>query len=303
MRKFLVILAVSLAASAFAQQQDFSKVQMKVIKITDHVYMLQGAGGNIGVSVGDDGIVIVDDEFAPLVPKIREALKAITTKPVKYIINTHYHGDHTGGNAAFSKDGPIIAHDNARKRLESGTKNAFGTTPPAPKDALPIVTFNDRATLHVNGEDIRITHLPHGHTDGDVMVEFTKSNVVHLGDDYTLGRFPFVDLENGGSIKGMIANLDKVYPTLDKGVRIIPGHGSLGDKPALNEFMNMLKGTVAIMNEAIQRGESLDEVKKNRTLVAWNNWTENGGLTLEQYEEQLYRELKGDAATASSPTK
>ena len=292
-----------LAASAFAQQQDFSKVEMKVIKITEHVYMLQGAGGNIGVSVGDDGIVIVDDEFAPLVPKIREALKAITTKPVKYIINTHYHGDHTGGNAAFSHDGPIIAHDNARKRLESGSKNAFGATPPAPKDALPVVTFNDRATLHVNGEDIRLVHLPHGHTDGDVMVVFTQSNVIHLGDDYFLGSFPFVDLDNGGSLRGVIANLDKVYPTLDKDVRIIPGHGGLGDKPALNEYMNMLKGTVAIMSEAIQRGESLEDVKKKRTLVAWSNWAEQG-ITLEQYEEQLYRELKGAATpAASSPTK
>ena len=274
---------------------------MKVVKITDHVYMLQGAGGNIGVSVGDDGIVIIDDEFAPLAPKIREALKAITTKPIKFIINTHYHGDHTGGNAAFSHDGPIIAHDNARKRLESGTKTAFGEVPPAPKDALPIVTFNDRATLHVNGEDLRLVHLPHGHTDGDVMVVFTKSNVVHLGDDYFLGSFPFIDLDNGGSVRGLIANLDKVYPTLDKDVKIIPGHGGLGDKPNLNEWMNMLKGTVAIMNEAIQRGETIEQVKKNRTLVAWSNWATDF-MPLERYEEQVYNELKA-APTAASPTK
>src|SRR5215470_17673818 len=153
MHKVLVILALSLAAPALAQPQDFSKVELKVRKVRDNVYMLSGAGGNIGVSVGDDGIVIIDDEFAPLAPKIREALKAITTKPIRYIINTHFHGDHTGGNAVFSHDAPIIAHDNTRKRLESGFKNAFGATPPAPKDALPIVTFNDRATLHVNGED------------------------------------------------------------------------------------------------------------------------------------------------------
>jgi glyoxylase-like metal-dependent hydrolase (beta-lactamase superfamily II) len=303
MRNVLVILAVSLATSALAQQQDFSKVEMKVVKITDSVYMLQGAGGNIGVSVGNDGIVIVDDEFAPLVPKIRQALKAITTKPVKYIINTHYHGDHTGGNAAFSHDGPIIAHDNARKRLESGTKTAFGTVPPAPKDALPVVTFNDRATLHVNGEDIRLVHLPHGHTDGDVMVVFTQSNVVHLGDDYFLGSFPFIDLDNGGSLRGLIANLDAVYPTLDKDVKIIPGHGGLGDKPNLNEWMLMLKGTVAIMNEAIQRGETLEQVLKNRTLVAWSNWATDF-MPLEKYEEQLYKELKADAKpAAASPTK
>jgi glyoxylase-like metal-dependent hydrolase (beta-lactamase superfamily II) len=293
MRKTFILL-VLFATAAYAQQRDFSKVQMKVIKITDHVYMLQGAGGNIGVSVGDDGIVIVDDQFAPLAPKIKEALKAITNKPIKLIINTHYHGDHTGGNEIFGREGTIIAHENVRKRLESGTKVAGSDVPPAPKGALPVVTFNDRATIHVNGEDIRLVHLPHGHTDGDAMVVFTKSNVVHLGDDYFLGSFPFVDLDNGGSLRGIIANLEKVYPTLDKDVRIIPGHGGLGDKPALNEFINMLKGTVAIMNEAIQRGETLEDVTKNRTLVAWSNWISDF-MTLERYEEQLYKELKAAA--------
>jgi len=291
MRKLLVILTAFLPLVALAQQQDYSKVEIKVVKITEHVYMLQGAGGNIGVSVGDDGIVIVDDEFAPLAPKIKEALKAISNKPIKFIINTHYHGDHTGGNEIFGRDGTIIAHDNVRKRLESGTKTVFGDVPPAPKGALPVVTFNDRATIHVNGEDIRLIHLPHGHTDGDTMVEFTKSNVIHLGDDYFLGIFPFVDLDNGGSVKGLIVNLDKLYPTLDKDVKLIPGHGGLGDKPNLNEWMNMLKGTVAIMNEAVQRGETLEDVKKNRTLVAWSNWATDF-MPLERYEELLYRELR-----------
>jgi cyclase len=295
MRNVLVIFTAFLSFGAFAQQQDFSKVEMKVRKITEHIYMLSGAGGNIGVSVGDDGIVIVDDEFAPLAPKIKEALKAITSKPVKFVINTHYHGDHTGGNEIFGRDGTIIAHDNARKRLESGTKVGADTIPPAAKGALPVVTFNDRASLFVNGEEIRLVHLPHGHTDGDTMVVFTKSNVVHLGDDYFLGSFPFVDLDNGGSLRGIIANLEMIYPTLDKDVRIIPGHGGLGDKPALNEFINMLKGTVAIMNEAIQRGETLDDVLKNRTLVAWSNWVTTDFMTLERYEEQLYKELKGSA--------
>src|SRR5204862_4988454 len=181
-------------------------------------------------------------------------LKSITNKPIKFIINTHYHADHTGGNVIFGREGTIIAHENVRKRLETGSKIRGRETPPAPKIALPVVTFNDRATIHANGEDIRLVHLPHGHTDGDVMVIFTKSNVVHLGDDYFLGSFPFVDLDNGGSLKGIIANLEKIMPTLDRDVKIIPGHGGLGDKPALNEFMNMLKGTVAIMNEAIRAG-------------------------------------------------
>ncbi|MEK6372134.1 MAG: MBL fold metallo-hydrolase [Acidobacteriota bacterium] len=290
MRKVLVILSVFVAVSAFAQQQDFSKVQMRVIRVAGNVYMLQGAGGNIGVSVGDDGIVIVDDQFAPLAPKIKEALKAITDKPVKYVINTHYHGDHTGGNEIFGREGTIVAHENVRKRLESGTTVLGSKKPPAPKGALPVITFNDRATIHVNGEDVRLIHLPHGHTDGDAMVEFTKSNVVHMGDDFFNGTFPFVDRENGGSIKGLIANLDAVLAKMDNNAFVIPGHGPLGNKAVLDGFRDALKGTVAIMNEAIKNGKTLEEVKKERTLVAWEHLASEF-VTLEIYEEGLYKEL------------
>ena len=282
----------------FAQQQDFSKVQMKVTRITDSVYMLTGAGGNIGVCVGEDGIVIVDDQFAPLAPKIKEALKAITNKPVKFVINTHYHGDHTGGNEIFGREGTIIAHDNARKRLASGTKVMGDTIPPAPKGALPVVTFNDRATIHVNGEEIRIVHLPNGHTDGDAIVVFTKSNVIHMGDDFFLGTFPFIDRENGGSIKGLIKDLDALIPTIDKDAKIIPGHGPLGSKEALDGFRDILKGTVAIMSEAIQKGKTLEDVKKEKTLAAWEHLA-SSFVTLEMYEEGLYKEL----TSAASPTK
>src|SRR2546428_1974907 len=193
---------------SLAQQQDFSKVEIKVTRVAGTVYMLQGSGGNIGVSVGDDGIVIVDDEFAPLAPKIRAALATITSKPIKFILNTHYHGDHTGGNIEFSKDGPIIAHENLRKRLQSGTSTLGRQTPPAPKEALPVITFNDRATVHVNGEDIRAIHMPHGHTDGDAVIWFTQSNVVHMGDDFFNGTFPFVDIDNGGTVRGLSMNLE-----------------------------------------------------------------------------------------------
>lgn len=285
-----MILSVFVAVSAFAQQQDFSKVQMRVIRVAGNVYMLQGAGGNIGVSVGDDGIVIVDDQFAPLAPKIKEALKAITDKPVKYVINTHYHGDHTGGNEIFGREGTIVAHENVRKRLESGTTVLGSKKPPAPKGALPVITFNDRATIHVNGEDVRLIHLPHGHTDGDAMVEFTKSNVVHMGDDFFNGTFPFVDRENGGSIKGLIANLDAVLAKMDNNAFVIPGHGPLGNKAVLDGFRDALKGTVAIMNEAIKNGKTLEEVKKERTLVAWEHLASEF-VTLEIYEEGLYKEL------------
>src|SRR5689334_12591094 len=177
MRKLsLACVVCVLAMAAAAQQGDYSKVQIKVQKVAGTVYMLQGAGGNIGVSVGDDGIVIVDDQFAPLAPKIRAALKGITDKPIRFILNTHFHGDHTGGNAEFSKDGPIIAQENVRKRLMSGSTAGGRTTPPAAKEMLPVITFNDRATVHINGEDIRAIHMPHGHTDGDSVIWFTQSN-------------------------------------------------------------------------------------------------------------------------------
>jgi len=212
----VLVFAVSLT---FAQDQDFSKIQIKVTKVAGTVYMLEGAGGNIGASVGDDGVVIVDDQYAPLADKIQAALKDVTAKPIRFIINTHYHGDHTGGNAYFQKQAPIIAHDNVRQRLEEGS--AVGNlgpvkmeAKPQPKEALPIITFDHDVTVHLNGEDIRALHFPSGHTDGDSIIFFPKSNVVHMGDDFVRYGFPFVDLGGGGSVEGMIAAMDEVIPKL-----------------------------------------------------------------------------------------
>ncbi|HXH95368.1 MAG TPA: MBL fold metallo-hydrolase [Thermoanaerobaculia bacterium] len=271
MRKLFVVIAALSATSLFAQQ-DFSKVEIKVTKVAGTVYMLAGAGGNIGVSVGDDGIVIVDDEFAPLAPKIREALHGITATPIKFILNTHYHGDHTGGNEVFGHDGPIIAHENVRKRLASGSKAAGRETPPAPKDALPVITFNDRATLHVNGEDIRAVHMPHGHTDGDAVIYFTQSNVVHMGDDFFNGMFPFVDVDNGGSVRGMLASVDNVLKTLPDDAKVIPGHGPLSDKAGLRAFAEVLRGTSNAVAAALAAGKSLDQMKQENILAPWDSW-------------------------------
>src|SRR5258708_26667956 len=163
--------------------------------------MVEGWGGNMGVSVGEDGIVIVDDQFAPLAPKIKAALKAITDKPLRFVINTHFHGDHTGGNAEFGTEATIIAQENVRERLKAG-----GTgTKPATKEGLPVITFNQDATVHVNGEDIHAIHFPHGHTDGDSVIFFPQSKVVHMGDDFVTYGFPFVDVKSGGSGRGVIA--------------------------------------------------------------------------------------------------
>ncbi|MGZ4808516.1 MAG: MBL fold metallo-hydrolase [Thermoanaerobaculia bacterium] len=290
----LIVPALALvAAGALAQQQDFSKVEIKVTKVAGTVYMLTGAGGNIGVSVGDDGIVVIDDQYAPLSPKIIQALNGITSKPIKFIINTHYHGDHTGGNEIFGREAPIIAHDNVRTRLAAGTTSLGNrVTPPAPKIALPVVTFNDTATIHVNGEDIRAVHFPAGHTDGDSVIYFTQSNVVHMGDDFFNGHFPFIDTQNGGSVRGLIASLDKILGTLPDDSKVIPGHGDLSDKAGLRRFNDMLKGTSAAVQKEIAAGKTVEQVKADNVLAAWADWGKDWFVDANGFAEMLYNDLK-----------
>lgn len=297
MRK-MIVAALFAATSAFAQQ-DFSKVEIKVTKVAGTVYMLQGAGGNIGVSVGDDGIVIVDDQYAPLAPKIVQALNGITGKPIKFIINTHFHGDHTGGNPVFGRTGTIIAQENVRKRLESGSTLPGRETPPASKTALPVITFNDRASIHVNGEDIRAIHYPHGHTDGDAVIEFTQSNVIHMGDDFFNGMFPFIDTASGGSSKGLIAAVDTVLARMRDDAKVIPGHGPLGDKAALRAFAEMLRGTTGAVAAAFKAGKTAEQMKSEKILAAWDKWAW-GFVPADRLIDTLYGEMKGGAAGGST---
>src|ERR1043165_25283 len=212
MKTLVVVLSLLFVSSVAAQQTDYSKVQIKVTKVAGNVYMLEGAGGNIGVAVGEDGILIVDEQFAPLADKIRASLKTLGQGKLRFILNTHWHGDHTGGNVVFGPEATIIAHDNVRKRLATEQKSTVfnSTTPPSPKEALPVITFDQTLTVHFNGEDIRAIHYPQGHTDGDTVIFFSASNVVHLGDDFFAGRFPFVDLESGGSVEGLVKNIGEL---------------------------------------------------------------------------------------------
>ncbi|HET7434965.1 MAG TPA: MBL fold metallo-hydrolase [Thermoanaerobaculia bacterium] len=289
-RTFLFALLLAVAATTGFAQTDFSTVEVKVEKVAGSVYMLTGAGGNIGVSVGADGIVIVDDQFAPLAPKIKEALKSITDKPIRFILNTHYHGDHTGGNAIFGREGTIIAQDNVRKRLASGTTAHGNATPPAPKEALPVITFGETLTVHLNGENIRAVYLPGGHTDGDSAIFFTQSNVVHMGDDFFNGIFPFIDIENGGSVKGVIANGEKVLLTLPDNVKIIPGHGPLGDKAALRAFVTMLKGTSAAVSKALAAKKTAAQMKEEKILAPWDSWSK-GFMSQDAFIDALVKDL------------
>ena len=296
----LAILGCSLfltIANLAAQDQDFSKVQITVTKVAGTVYMLQGAGGNIGASVGEDGIVVVDDQYAPLAEKIEAALKGITDKPVRFIINTHYHGDHTGGNAFFQKRAPVIAHDNVRKRLEQGSMAGnLGSISmerkAAPKEALPIVTFDHDVTVHLNGEDIRALHFPSGHTDGDSIIFFPKSNVVHMGDDFVRYGFPFIDLASGGSVQGMIAALEEVVPKLPADVKVIPGHGSVSNLDDVREYIKMLKDTRAVVEKGVQQHKTLDQLKQEKVLEPWKKWS-GDFISSDAFTETLYNDLNG----------
>ncbi len=303
MRKVLIALMLIPAAAIAAwggQAPDYSKVQVKASKVSGNVYMLEGAGGNIGASIGEDGIVIVDDQFAPLAEKIQAALKSlgITDKPVRFVINTHYHGDHTGGNAPFSGTGStLIAQDNVRKRLESGGTAGNGGSvrmenKPAEKAALPIITFEHDVTVHLNGEDIRALHFPSGHTDGDSIIFFPKNNVVHMGDDFVRYGFPFIDVNSGGSVQGMIAAMEKATAQLPADVKVIPGHGQLANLDDVREFTKMLKETSAVVQKALDAHKTLEQMKQEKILDPWKKWS-GDFVNTDAFIETLYNSLTG----------
>lgn len=293
MRKLLLIALVLLCAVAESQaQDDFSKVEIKATKISGNVYMLEGSGGNIGVSVGPDGILIVDDQFAPLAEKIKTALKSLGEGKLKFILNTHWHGDHTGGNVVFGPEAPIIAQTNVRKRLATEQKSEFfkSTTPASPKEALPVITFDESLSVHFNGEEIRVIHFPQGHTDGDSVIFFTGSNVVHMGDDFFAGRFPFVDLESGGSVQGLAKNIGEIIPKLPAGVKLIPGHGPISTADDLTAYHRMLLETTDIVRKKMAAKKTLDEIKKEGLPDEWKSWG-TGFVKTDQWIETVYRSL------------
>jgi glyoxylase-like metal-dependent hydrolase (beta-lactamase superfamily II) len=291
-KKFLLLTLLFVFTTAAHAQTDFSKVQMKATKVAGNVYMLEGSGGNIGVSVGEDGLLIVDDQFAPLADKIRAALKGIADKKLKFILNTHWHGDHTGGNVAFGPEATIIAHDNVRKRLATEQKSTVfnSTTPASPKEALPVITFDQSLSVHFNGEDIRAIHFPHGHTDGDSVIFFSASNVVHLGDDFFAGRFPFVDLESGGSVEGLIKNIGELVNKIPADAKLIPGHGAISTLDDLKSYHRMLQQTTEIVRGKIAAGKTLDQIKSEGLPDEWKPWGA-GFIKTDRWVETIYKSL------------
>lgn len=263
-----------------------SEVQITATKMSGNVYMLTGAGGNIGVSVGDDGVFIIDDQFAPVTAKILESIRKLSDKPIQFLVNTHYHGDHTGGNENMANEGAtIMAHDNVRKRLEESNDASAG---------LPVITFNDQLSLHINGEKVSVFHVDNAHTDGDALIYFTESNVLHTGDTYFNGRYPYIDLESGGSVDGYIAAAERTSMLIDDDTKIIPGHGAASNKAEFKSFLKMLKTLRTIISDEIKKGKTEDEVVNNTSLTktyddlnySWRF------ITSEKIRRTFYRSLK-----------
>ncbi|MGI9106061.1 MAG: MBL fold metallo-hydrolase [Pyrinomonadaceae bacterium] len=295
MRRSLFVLVLMFACFAAAAdtaraQGDLSGVQIKATPVAGNIYMLEGAGGNIGVSAGADGILIVDDQFAPLADKIRAALKRLNPGQLRFVLNTHYHGDHTGGNAVFGKESTIIAHDNVRRRLSSELNLLGEKVPPAPKEALPVITYNQSVSIHFNGEEIRVRHFPRGHTDGDSVIFFTKSNVVHLGDHFFVGRFPFIDLDHGGSVAGMTQNISDLVAELPADAKLIPGHGPLSTHDDLKLYRRMLVETSAIIRKEMHAGKTLEQIKAAGLPDEWKTWG-TGFIKTDRWIETVYRSL------------
>jgi glyoxylase-like metal-dependent hydrolase (beta-lactamase superfamily II) len=279
-------IGVLLAAFAAQAQQDFSNVQIKATHVAGNVHMLEGAGGNIGVLTGTDGLLIVDSQFAPLASKIESALREINPGELHYLVNTHWHGDHTGGNEFFGRQAAIVAHENVRRRL------AERAEPRVAKEGLPEITHDHGVTLHFNDEVIRVIALPPGHTDGDSLVLFTKANVLHMGDQFFNGRFPFVDVGSGGDVAGYLRNVETALKMVPSGAKIIPGHGPLGTREDLERFHQMLLETTGLVRKAIEEGKTVEQVKQAGLPEKWRDWG-TGFINTSRWLEIAYNNLKG----------
>ncbi len=288
-----VLGAVVLAAvSAPAQAQvNFDTIQVRSQQLGNGVYMLVGSGGNIGLAVGDEAVFVVDDQFAPLTPKILAAIKAVTPKPVRFVVNTHWHFDHTGGNENLGKAGAlVVAHENVRRRMSAGQfiEALNRTEPAAAPGALPVVTFTAGVTFHINGDSVAVTHVPPAHTDGDAIVHFTKANVVHMGDLFVSAGLPFVDRSSGGSIHGVIGAAERALAMSNATTKIIPGHGPLADRGRLQAYRDMLVALRDRMRQEIAAGKTVEQVMAlNITAPYQKEWP--GGH--ERFVRTLHREL------------
>jgi glyoxylase-like metal-dependent hydrolase (beta-lactamase superfamily II) len=322
MRKLILCAALALAATAVqapalaqvqrvqAQGQAQGQAQprspdLAIVSVAPGLSMLVGNGGNVGVSVGPDGIYIVDDQFAPSAPKILEAIAKLQAGPVRFVINTHWHGDHTGGNEAMGSQGAVIvAHDNVRRRMSvpQMMRSVGREVPASPKGALPVVTFAESVTLHLNGDEVRIVHLADGHTDGDAIVHFTRANAIHAGDLYFNGFYPFVDVSSGGTVRGLIRACDAILALANADTKIIPGHGPLSNAVELREYRSMLQTVADRVATGIAAGRSADEIVASKPTAEFDaRWGGSSFMPPARFLQLVYTDLVREAAAAKSP--
>jgi cyclase len=302
---------IGFAASANAQQpaapaappeRDFSKTEIKTTDLGKNTYMLEGEGGNMTIAVGDDGIIMVDGEFAPLHDKIKAAIEKISKLPIKFLVNTHFHGDHTGGNGPFHKDGAIVvANVNVRNRLAAGTTNGLNgaKTPPVADDALPTQTYQDRTTLKVKGRTALLGHPKNAHTDGDTYVMFRDANVLATGDIFTNGRYPNIDFANGGNIKGMIAGADTYLRLTNAKSKIVPGHGPLATKADLTAYRTMLTTARDRMAKLIKAGKTEADVVAAKPFADYDTKFQASDQAVANFIRVVYHSLADKPAPAA----
>ena len=271
-----------LSAAAGAAEDRFADVVVTHEEVRENLYMLQGAGGNIGLLVTDEGVLMVDDQYAPLAERIEAKIDELAGARPRFVLNTHFHGDHTGGNPFFGREGTILAHENVRSRLVAGGMEAAG---------LPVITYADRVRVHLGGETVDLLHAPNGHTDGDSFVFFREANVVHLGDEFFFGRFPYVDLQSGGSVAGLTANIADALAQVDADTRIIPGHGPLATAADLAAYLEMLRATHDLVADAVASGATDEEIHARGLGTRWASWGE-GFVSTERWIDTLLAELR-----------
>ncbi|PCI65430.1 MAG: NADPH-quinone reductase [Gammaproteobacteria bacterium] len=292
----LILLSITASTICNAKETEKAEPTFATLEVTPGIYMLSGVGGfvggNVGLSVGEDGVILIDDAMPPFLDKMKNAIKSVTDKPVSYLINTHVHADHTGNNAAMGADGAVIvAHENLRLHmLDKGVQTKDGMQP-APKSALPVITFSHAMSFHLNGDDAEIFHVKNAHTNGDVVIKFKNANVIHTGDTFFNGMFPYIDINNGGSVDGYIAAQKKILAQINRRTKIIPGHGPLATMDDLRKAVNMLIETKKLISYQIDKGQSEDEVVKANPLKKYHEKWNWAFITTEKMTRQVYKSL------------